>query len=105
MGVREKEAVFTERELRIAPRWNVILLDDDDHSYQYVIAMLQDLFAMPLEKAFLCACEVDRTGRVILLTTSKEHAELKQEQIHAYGPDPAIARCRGAMSSVIEPAP
>jgi ATP-dependent Clp protease adaptor protein ClpS len=105
VGVREKESVSTDREVRIAPRWNVILLDDDDHTYGYVIEMLQDLFAMPVEKAFLCACEVDRAGRVILLTTSKEHAELKQEQIHAYGPDPSIQRCKGGMSSVVEPAP
>jgi ATP-dependent Clp protease adaptor protein ClpS len=41
---------------------------------------------------------------VIVLTTSKEHAEIKQEQIHAFGPDPRIARCKGSMSAVIEPA-
>ena len=33
------------------------------------------------------ACEVDTTGRVIVDTTTKERAELKRDQIHAYGPD------------------
>jgi ATP-dependent Clp protease adaptor protein ClpS len=51
------------------------------------------------------AKEVDSSGRVIVLTTSKEHAELKQEQIHAFGPDPLITRCQGSMTAVIEPAP
>jgi ATP-dependent Clp protease adaptor protein ClpS len=42
---------------------------------------------------------------VIVLTTTKEHAELKRDQIHAFGPDPLSSRsCAGSMSSVIEPA-
>jgi len=102
--VKTQTLVEVERNVRIAPRWNVILLDDDDHSYEYVILMLQGLFAMPVEKAFLCAREVDSEGRVIVLTTSKEHGELKQEQIHAFGPDPSIRKCKGSMSAILEPA-
>ncbi len=86
------------------PPYNVILLNDDDHTYEYVIAMLQVLFGYPREKGFQMAKEVDSTGRVILLTTTKEHAELKQEQIHAFGPDPLLTRCQGSMTAVIEPA-
>jgi ATP-dependent Clp protease adaptor protein ClpS len=41
---------------------------------------------------------------VIVETTTRERAELKQEQIHAYGPDSRIPRCKGSMSAVIEPA-
>ena len=66
--------------------------------------MLQTLFGYPPEKGFQMAKEVDSTGRVILLTTTKEHAELKQEQIHAFGPDPLLTRCQGSMTAVIEPA-
>ena len=50
--------------------------------------MLKDLFGHPIEKGFKLAEEVDRTGRAIVLTTTLEHAELKRDQIHAYGPDP-----------------
>lgn len=98
---KEKEDQRTKRQ----PPYNVVLLNDDDHSYDYVIAMLRQLFGYPKEKGFLLAKEVDIHGRVIVLTTTKEHAELKQEQIHAFGPDPLIARCQGSMSAVIEPAP
>ncbi len=87
------------------PPYNVILLDDDDHTYEYVIQMLGRLFGHTVEKSFQMACEVDATGRVIVLTTTKEHAELKQDQIHAFGPDPLMAGCAGSMSCVIEPAP
>ena len=87
------------------PPYNVVLLNDDDHTYQYVILMLQQLFGYPQEKGYQMACEVDTTGRVIVLTTTKEHAELKRDQIHAFGADPFSTReCKGSMSAVIEPA-
>jgi ATP-dependent Clp protease adaptor protein ClpS len=86
------------------PPYHVILLNDDDHSYDYVIAMLQQLFGHPRTKGQLLAQEVDKTGRAIVDTTSKERAELKRDQIHAFGPDPLIPRCKGSMSATIEPA-
>jgi ATP-dependent Clp protease adaptor protein ClpS len=94
-----------EEKTKRQPPYNVVLLNDDDHTYQYVIVMLQELFGYPPEKGFQMAEEVDRTGRVIVLTTTKEHAELKQEQIHAYGPDPWSSKdCKGSMTAIIEPA-
>ena len=81
-----------------------MLLDDDHHSYEYVIAMMQELFKHPLEKAFLTAQAVDAQGRAVCLTTHKEHAELKRDQILAFGKDPLIAECKGSMSAIIEPA-
>lgn len=86
------------------PPYNVILWNDDDHSYNYVIVMLMELFGHPPEKGYQLAKEVDTAGRVILLTTTMEHAELKRDQIHAYGKDELIAGCKGSMSSTIEPA-
>ena len=35
--------------------------------------------------------------------TTKEHAELKRDQIHAFGKDVLIPRCAGSMSASIEP--
>ena len=84
--------------------WNVVLIDDEQHSYDYVIRMMQELFAHPLERAFKIACTVDGEGRAVCLTTHKEHAELKRDQILGFGPDALIAGCAGAMTAVIEPA-
>ena len=94
----------TEEKVKRQPPYHVILLNDDDHTYEYVIVMLQQLFGHPPETGFQMAKEVDTQGRVIVDTTSRERAELKQEQIHAFGPDPRIPRCKGSMSAVIEPA-
>lgn len=84
--------------------WNVVLLDDDDHSYDYVIRIATQLFSYTPEKAFKAAQTVDAEGRVVLLTTHKEHAELKREQVLAFGKDPLIAKCQGPMSCILEPA-
>jgi len=86
------------------PPYNVVLLNDDDHSYYYVIFMLKTLFGHPEEKGFQLAKQVDKRGRAIVLTTHRELAELKQEQVHAFGPDPAIPHCKGSMTAEIEPA-
>jgi len=87
------------------PRYHVILWNDEDHTYQYVIKMLRQLFGHPPETGFKLAREVDRRGRVIVLTTTREHAELKRDQIRAFGADRLLARSRGSMSATIEPEP
>lgn len=87
------------------PPWNVVLLDDDDHSYQYVIEMLGSVFGHNAARAFTMAREVDATGRVIVYTTHRELAELKREQIIGFGLDPRIASSRAGMGAIIEPAP
>jgi ATP-dependent Clp protease adaptor protein ClpS len=99
--IREKEETKVKRQ----PPYNVILLNDDDHTFEYVITMMQVLFGYPRERGQQIADEVDQTGRCIVLTTTLEHAELKQDQIHAFGPDPFSSRdCKGSMTAVIEPA-
>src|SRR5215510_6703340 len=99
--VRDKK----EEKVKRQPPYNVVLLNDDDHSFDYVVAMLQQLFGHPREKGLQMAWEVHTQGRVIVDTTTMERAELKRDQIHAFGPDPLIPRCKGSMSATIEPAP
>src|SRR2546427_4718723 len=92
----------TKNDQQRQPPYHVVLLNDEDHTYEYVIEMLQKLFGHPSWKGFELAKEVDTTGRVIVDTTTKERAELKRDQIHAYGKDPRLTRSQGSMSAVIE---
>jgi ATP-dependent Clp protease adaptor protein ClpS len=69
-----------------------------------VIAMMQELFHMSETQGRKLAEQVDTTGRAICLTTTLEHAELKRDQIKAYGRDPNSMRSKGSMSASIEPA-
>src|ERR1039457_1152201 len=86
------------------PIYNVVLLDDDEHSYEYVIEMLQKLFAMSVEQGFQHAREVDTKGRTIVMTCELPEAEFGRDQIHAYGADPRMPQSKGSMSAIVEPA-
>ncbi len=84
--------------------FHVVLLDDDEHTYDYVIEMLQLLFFLSLEAAFEHAREVDTTGRTIVITCERPQAEFARDQIHGYGADPRMPKSKGSMSAVLVPA-
>jgi len=86
------------------PPFHVVLLDDNDHTYEYVEEMLQSLFGHGEEQSFLLAQQVDKTGRAIVCTTHKERAELKRDQILGYGCDVRISNSKNSMRALIEPA-
>ena len=102
-GVIRRKSARLGRKTRRQPRYHVVLWNDNDHTFDYVIQMLQHLFGHPDGTGYQMADEVHHSGRVICLTTTREHAELKRDQIHAYGTDNLVRRCRGSMSSSIEP--
>ena len=87
---------------RLGPLYNVILLDDDDHTYDYVVEMLCKIFKFSEKVAFHHAVEVDDKGRTLLLTCPLSEAERKRDQIHAYGADWRLPRSKGSMSAIIE---
>lgn len=86
------------------PPFHLILLDDDHHTYEYVIVMLSHIFGYSAEKGFAIACVVDSQGQAVVMTGSYEETRRKQEKIHSFGADPRMPECRGSMSAVIEPA-
>lgn len=102
---RERESKENAKRPKRQPRYYVLLWNDNDHSYEYVVGMMQALFGYPPEKGFMIAREVDTGGKAICMTTTMELAELKRDQIHAYGKDISIQRCKGSMSASIEPEP
>lgn len=88
----------------LTPLYQVVLLDDDDHTYDYVIEMLQKIFIFSLDQAYRHAEEVDTCGRTVLITCELPEAEFARDQIQAYGPDWRLTRSKGSMSAVVEPA-
>jgi ATP-dependent Clp protease adaptor protein ClpS len=86
-----------------ASLYNVVLLNDDDHTAEYVIEMLEKLFAIEPAEAWKHVIEVDSTGRTIVLTCDLPLAEFGRDQIHAFGADWRIPRCKGSMSATVEP--
>jgi ATP-dependent Clp protease adaptor protein ClpS len=90
---------------RRQPPYHVIILNDEEHTFEYVIELLVKIFGHPLTLAETLTWRVHNTGRAIVMTTHKELAELKCEQVLAYGPDPRMSISRGPLGCYIEPAP
>ena len=97
-------SVFQEEGEQHSPLFHVVLLDDDEHTYDYVIEMLQKLFLFPRDVAFQHAVEVDTTGRTVVITCERPQAEFARDQIHGYGKDPRMPKSKGSMSAVLIPA-
>ena len=89
---------------KVEPLYHVILLNDEDHTYDYVVEMLQKIFGFSEARAFSHAVEVDTKGTTILITCELEKAEQKRDLIHSYGPDWRLPRSLGSMAAVVEPA-
>ncbi|HSM79560.1 MAG TPA: ATP-dependent Clp protease adaptor ClpS [Bryobacteraceae bacterium] len=87
------------------PLYHVVLLDDSEHTYDYVIEMLTKLFCMSETQAFQHAVEVDTNGRTIVLTCDLPAAEYAKAQILGYGADWRMPQSKGSMSAILEPVP
>lgn len=85
------------------PRYNVILWDSDQHTFEYVIRMLKELFGHTIETGFQLAAAVDNAGKAVVFTTAREHAEFKRDQVLAYGSDKLCEDCKGSMHATVEP--
>ena len=83
---------------------HVIILNDEEHTFDYVIEMLQAIFKMTYAAALSHTMEADATGSSIVLTTNLEEAEQKRDQVHAYGPDWRMPNSRGSVAALVEPA-
>ena len=89
---------------QLEPLFDVILLDDDDHTYEYVIEMLQKLFCHSATQGFRHAVEVDTMGRTVVITCELPQAKFARDQIHNYGADWRMPWSKGSMSAIIEQA-
>jgi ATP-dependent Clp protease adaptor protein ClpS len=101
---QQAPAKETASQEQLTPLYNVVLLDDDAHTYDYVIEMLMRLFLLSEIEAYRHAEEVDRAGRTVVITCELPQAEFARDQIRGYGPDPRLERSTGSMSAIIEPA-
>ena len=99
---QEPAKTFDKRVEQLA-QWNVVLINDKDHSYNYVTSMLREVFKLSPARAVEVATSVDRHGRAVCFTTHREHAEFKREQIMGFGRDTLVDRSSGSMSAMIEP--
>ncbi len=94
-----EQQIEEEVDQKICPNWHVIILNDDYHTYDFVISVCMSIFRKNEQEAFLLAFQVDQLGQAIAETCSKERAELYLEQVSSIKEGDL-----GAIGCAIEPA-
>jgi ATP-dependent Clp protease adaptor protein ClpS len=84
--------------------YHVIILNDEDHTIDYVVEMLQAVVGLPANQALACTLEANSTGSSIVSTRPLDEAESQRDRIHAYGPDWRLPHSRGSVTALVEPA-
>jgi ATP-dependent Clp protease adaptor protein ClpS len=88
----------TETDARPAPRWKVLLHNDEVTTFEFVIDLLVRLFRKGRSDAVRLTHEVHTSGLAVITVTSQERAELYVEQVRS------LARPRGyPLTASIEP--
>ncbi len=93
-----------ETEIRLLPPYNVILENDDHHSMEFVIHVLQTALGYNEQRSFQLMMLAHESGQAIVWTGSKEVAELKFEQMTSMHETHADGRKLGPLGVRIEPA-
>jgi len=102
---RPKDETDPVTQTRRQPPYNVVILNDEEHTFEYVIDLLVKLFRHSLPTAEVLTWRIHSTGRAIVYTTHREKAELKRDQVLEWGPDPRMSISKGPLGCYIEPAP
>ena len=100
--IEEVEKIIEPKKNEPIGPWKVVLWDDDEHTYDYVIEMLVDVCSMSVEKALHHAKEVDNEKKTIIFTGELEHAEHIHDRISNYGADPRMEISKGSMTATLE---
>jgi ATP-dependent Clp protease adaptor protein ClpS len=69
------------------PPYAVIVHNDEEHTFPYVIELLKKVCGHPTAKAVQLTFQVHNQGKAIVWSGALEVAELKRDQIRGYGPD------------------
>jgi ATP-dependent Clp protease adaptor protein ClpS len=91
-----------ETEPKEARACKVILFNDEEHTYDYVVEMLSHACGLAREKAFRCAVEVDLTGRTTVYFGSRPACAAVVAKIHAYGPDHRLPQSMSSMRAEVQ---
>ncbi|MDR3234705.1 MAG: ATP-dependent Clp protease adaptor ClpS [Planctomycetaceae bacterium] len=103
--VRPKNSLRKNQKPKKEPRFNVILWNDEVHTFDYVIIMLGKVFGYSVERGMAMAMEVHHGGRAAVFTSTLEQAEIKRDMILGFGPDPLLAESDCSIVATLERVP
>jgi ATP-dependent Clp protease adaptor protein ClpS len=99
---KKQEAARTRR----VPPCNVILENDDHHSFEFVVEVLCKALGYLKERSLQLTLQAHTSGRAVVWTGPKEVAELKADQIRSFREIRVADHAQlGPVGCTIEPAP
>jgi ATP-dependent Clp protease adaptor protein ClpS len=88
------------------PPYAVVIFNDPDHTFAYVIEVLQRVFGYDLTKAMELTLEAHESDRATVWSGPLETAEFKRDRIRGFGPDTYARRIvTMPLGCAIEPLP
>ncbi len=103
ISVLAEEQTETVTKVEKLPRYRVILWNDDDHTFEYVIFMMKKIFNYGIKQGSDIAMSVHKHGKTSVAVLPLEEAELRREQILHFGPDPLLSESLSSMYATLEP--
>jgi ATP-dependent Clp protease adaptor protein ClpS len=82
----------------VLPPYNIIVFNDDYHTFEFVIMVLCEVFGYKPHKSFGYAQEIHESGRAIVWSGGQELGELKLEQLLSFREGSF-----GSLHAVLEP--
>lgn len=83
-ATKEQTDTKTRPETKLAPPWNVIVLDDPVTLMTYVTKVFMQVFGYAQDKATRLMMEVHKTGRSVVWTGAREQAETYAQKLQAH---------------------
>ena len=103
---RQRKTVESDKKPKKQPSYAVIVHNDEDHTWEYVIEVLQRVCGHNTENAYKLTSQVHHAGKAAVWTGPLEVAELKRDQIRGFGPDfHAEQTVRFPLGVTLEPLP
>jgi ATP-dependent Clp protease adapter protein ClpS len=82
----------TDERVEVARPWNVILFNDDVHSFEEVILQLQKATGCSLERAGAIAQEAHNNGKAVCFTGPLERCEIVAAKLYEIRLDVALEK-------------
>lgn len=76
-----------DRKPKRQPLYGVIVFNDDEHSFQFVMETFMKVFGYTIEKSYALVLQIHHGGRGIVWSGPLEVAEFKRDQVRSAGPD------------------
>lgn len=83
-ATKVREKTETDARTRLAPPWNVIVLNDPVTLMNYVTRVFMRVFGYPEPKSRRLMLEVHERGRSVVWTGAREQAEIYAQKLQGY---------------------